>query len=104
MPATQAAGAATPGEEPLTRIPPPRTYEELRDRGGRQGRGGRHACQVQRALRAWCLGQQPVVYFVDLTSNALPPWIPGNLTFDWRDLMASMGPPVARGLMEESEL
>ena len=72
--------------------------------GARQGRGGRHACQVQRALRAWCLGQQPVVYVVDLTNNELPPGFPDNLDFDWRDLLASMDPPVVRGLLEESEV
>ena len=44
------------------------------------------------------------MYAVDLTSNELPPGVPGNLNFDWRDLLASMDPPVVRGLMEESEL
>ena len=103
-PARDAAGADTPGEEPHARIPPHRTYQELRDRGARPGRGARHACQVQRALRAWCLEQQPVVYVVDLTNNELPPGFPDNLDFDWRDLLASMDPPVVEGLLEDSEV
>ena len=41
---------------------------------------------------------------VDLTSNELPPGVPVNIDFDWRDLLASMDPPVVRGLMEGSEL
>ena len=44
------------------------------------------------------------MYFVDLTSNELPPDFDAHLQFDWRDLLASMDPAVLRGLLEESEL
>ena len=70
--ATQGTGADTPSKEPRTDCAP-HTFEGLHARGPqRPGCGARHAWQVQRALRTWCLTQKPVVYFVDLTSNKLP--------------------------------
>ena len=100
--ATQPARARPAKSRTHASLHPEQFKSCVTERG--KGRGGRHACQVQRALRAWCLHQQPVVYVVELTSNELPPGPPGNLNFDWRDLLASMDPPVVRGLMEESEL
>ena len=99
-PAGGATGAETPGEEPRAEAPSPRTFEGLHARGARPGRGGKHACVVQRALRTWCLSQDPVQHIVDLTRNELPEGVAIDGGFDWRDLLASMEPNIVRGMMQ----
>ena len=99
-----ATGADTPGGAPRVEAPSPRTFEGLRARAARRGHGGKHACAVQRALREWCLAQDPVQHVVDLTRNELPAGVAIDGDFDWRDLLTSMEQNVVRGMMDGSEL
>ena len=57
---------------------------------------------VRCVIGAWNSSQSCMSWISQAMS--CPPDLRDNLDFDWRDLLASMDPPVVRGLLEESEV